>query len=89
MECEKTVLMKLFSGKEWRRRYREQTCGLSGEKRAGRMERQLHTIMCEIDSCWEVATFNRQPRPVLFDDLEGLDGRRGERLKTEGVCVSL
>ena len=51
--------------------------------------RQLHMIMCEIDSCWEVATFNRQPRPVLCDDLEGLDGRRGERLKTEGVCVSL
>ena len=50
--------------------------------------RHLYTIMCEIDSCWEVATFNRQPRPVLCDNLEGLDGRR-EAQEGGYMCIAM
>ena len=35
MESRKMVLMNLFAGKEWRCRYREQTCGHSGEVKSG------------------------------------------------------
>ena len=38
MESRKTVLMNLFSGKEWRHRYREGTGGL-GKERVERMEK--------------------------------------------------
>ena len=43
MESGKIVLMKLFSGQEWRRRYREQTCGRGGEKGVGQMEKGAST----------------------------------------------
>jgi len=33
MESRKMVLMNLFSGQQWRRRYREQTYGHGGEGR--------------------------------------------------------
>ena len=40
MKSRKTVLMNLFIRKKWRGRYREQTCGYSGEKRGyGRTKR--------------------------------------------------
>ena len=34
-ESRKTVLMNLFSGQQWKRRHREQTCGHIGEGESG------------------------------------------------------
>ena len=35
----KTILMDLFAGKDWRRKYREETCGHKGKERGGQMEK--------------------------------------------------
>ena len=46
---EKVVLMNLFAGKEWRRRYREQTCGHSGQRREwedGESSINIYTLLC-------------------------------------------
>ena len=54
MESRKTVLMKLFAGQQWRRRYREQTYvhGVVGRKETVRcMERvtwKLNDTKCKI-----------------------------------------
>ena len=47
---EKMLFMNLSAGKEWRCRYREQTCGHTGE-RVG-----WYTTVRKVDSGWEVAT---------------------------------
>ena len=39
----KMVLMNLFSGKEWRCRGRERTCGHGGKERVGQMENVAST----------------------------------------------
>jgi len=45
MESRKMALMNLFSGKEWRHGFREQTCGHSVGKRVGQTEEAAATYL--------------------------------------------
>ena len=45
MESRKIVLMKLFSGQQWRHRHREQTYGHSGEQEEGEGEMYAESNM--------------------------------------------
>ena len=51
------------------------------------VHQHIHTTMCKIDSWREVAVQHREPRLVLYDDLEGWSGGRGEGLKREVIYV--
>ena len=58
MESKNMVLMNLFSGQQWRNRYREQTCGYEGgEDGGGEMygesNMEIYNTICKIDSQWE------------------------------------
>ena len=59
MKSRKMVLINLSAGKEWRCRCREWTRGHSegrGEWDELRKQHQhIYTIMCKVDSWWEVA----------------------------------
>ena len=49
MEPRKMVLMKLFAGKQWRHRHREQTSGHGGGGRVGE-EGKGDIIICKTES---------------------------------------
>ena len=59
MKSRKMVLVNLFARKEWRWRCRDWTWGHSGgrsERDEWRKQHQhIHTIICKMDSGWEVA----------------------------------
>ena len=57
MESRKMVLMNLFSGQQWRRRYREQTYGHGGGEEGrgelyGESNTETYSTICKIDSQW-------------------------------------
>ena len=76
MESRKMVLMKLFSGQQWRHRHREQTYGHGvGEEGEGEMygesNMESYIAICKIDSQWEFAEWGWELKPVLCDNVEG------------------
>ena len=78
MEYRKMVLKNLFSGQQWRNRYREQTHGLRERGGMGEMygERIVETYItiCKIDSQWEFSVWLRELKPGLCNNLEGWYG---------------
>ena len=58
------ILMNLFSGEQWRRRHREQTCGHSRGRRGWDKLREQHgnnyITIYKIDSQWEFAVCFRK-----------------------------
>ena len=57
MESRKIVLMKLFAGKQWRNKHREEIYG-HGERGGegemyGESNMETYVTICKIDSQWE------------------------------------
>ena len=69
MQSRKMTLMKLFTGQQWRHRYREQTYGhgkRGGEgKMYGKDKMETYITMCKIDSQWEFAVCLRELKQGL------------------------
>ena len=58
MEFRKMVMKNLFTGQQWRNRYREQTYG-HGEREGegemyGKSNIETHITICKIDSQWNL-----------------------------------
>ena len=74
MESEKTTLINLFSGQQWRNRHREQIYGHGG-KGEGEMYREsnmeIYNSICKIDTQWEFAVWLRELKQGLCDKLKG------------------
>ena len=64
MESRKMVLKNLFTGQQWRKKYREQTYG--HEERGGEVElygksnMETYITICKIDCQWEFAVWVRK-----------------------------
>ena len=75
------VSMNLFSGKEWRRRYREQTVDTTGEGKSGtngESSIDIYTLSCVRQTANKKLLYNnREPSLMLCDDLKGWDGGQG------------
>ena len=80
MESRKMVLMNLFAEKEWRCRYREQSCRHSGRRKEWdkwrKQHQHMYTSMCKTGSWLEAAIEHRKPSLALCDDLERWDTER-------------
>ena len=87
--------MNLFSGKEWRGRYREQTVDTIGEGKSGmngESSIDVYTLSCLRQTANKKLLYNnREPSLVLCDDLKGWDGGRGEERETQegGTTVQI
>ena len=61
MQSRKMTLMKLFTGQQWRHRYREQTYGPRGSGKEGKggmygyRNMETYITLYKIDSQWEFA----------------------------------
>ena len=57
MESRNMILINLFSGEQWRRRHREQTCGHSRGRRGWDELREqrgnIYITIYKLDSQWE------------------------------------
>ena len=88
MESRKTVLKKLFTGQQWRKRHREQTYGhgdRGGEGEIyGKSNMETYITMCKIDSQWEFAAWLRKLKQGLCINLEGWDGEGDRREVQKG-----
>ena len=77
MESRKIVLNNLFTGQQWRNRYREQTYGhgeRGGEGEAyGESNTETYITMCKIDSHWEFPVWLRKLKRGLCISLVGWD----------------
>ena len=86
------VLKNLFTGQQWRNRYREQTYG-HGERGGdgeiyGESNMETYITICKIDR-QQVAVWLRKLKPGLCINLEGWDGLGDERevQKGEDICI--
>ena len=78
MESRKMVLKNLFTGQQWRNRYREQTYG-QGERGGedemyGKSNMETYITICKIDSQQEFAVWLRKLKQGLCINLEGWNG---------------
>ena len=78
MESRKMVLKNLFTGRQWKNRYREWTYGHGERGREGEMygksNMETYIAICKIDSLWESAVWLRKLKQGLCINLEGWDG---------------
>ena len=83
------VLKNSFTGKQWRKRHREETYG-HGERRGegelyGKSNMETFITMCKIDSQREFVVWLRKLKQGLCVSLEGWGGREmGGRFKRGG-----
>ena len=93
------VLKNLFTGKQWRKRHREQTYG-HGERGGkgemyGKSNMESYITICKIDSQWEFAVWLRKLKQGLCINLEGWDGEgdgegdRREVQKGGDICIPM
>ena len=89
------VLKNLFTGQQWRNRYREQTYGHGERGREGEMYRksnmETYITICKIDSQWELTVWLRKLKQGLYINLEGWDGEGDGRevQKGEDICIPM
>ena len=86
------VLLDSSAGQQWRRRHREQTCGLSRGRRGGtngESSNEMHTL--PYANRWPVGSYRPELPPdagssnlALCDHLEGRDSVGGGRVAPEG-----
>ena len=94
MESRKTVPRNLFSGQQWRNRYREQTNG-HGERGGegetyGESSMETYITICKIDSQWEFAVCLRElKRGSVSTWRGGMWREMGGRFQREGIYVYL
>ena len=86
--------MKLFAGRQWRHRHKEQLSGhgeRGGEEELyGESNLEAYITMCKIDSRWEFAVWLRKHKQGLCISLEVWDGERdGREVQEEGTYVHL
>ena len=87
------VPKNLFAGQQWRNRHREQTHG-HGEKAGegemyGKSNMETYITICKIDNQGEFAVYLRDLKQGLCTNLEGWDGKGGEREIHEGGDILL
>ena len=91
MESRKIVLMNPFTGKKWRGRLRDWTCGhcRGGEGgRNGESSLDKYTLACVKQVAGgELLCATGKPSLALCDDPERRGGRRGGRLQREELYV--
>ena len=73
------VLKNVFTGQQWRNRYREGTYqhgerGGEGGEMYGKSNMETYITMCKIDSQQEFAVWLRKLKQGLSINLEGWDG---------------
>jgi len=77
------VLKNLFTGRQWRNRYREQTCGRGERGREGEMygksNMETYITICKIGSQQEFEVWLRKLKQGLCINLEGWDGEGNGR----------
>ena len=89
------VLKNLFTGQQWRKRHREQTCGhgeRGGESEMyGKSSMESYITIRKIDSQWEFAVWLRKLKQGLCVNLDGEDAGAGTggSFKREGIYVYL
>ena len=89
------VLKNLFTGQQWRNRYREQTYG-HGERGGegemyGKSNMETYITMFKIDSQWEFAIWLRKLEQGFCINLEWWDGEgdRREFQKGGDICLPI
>ena len=95
MESRKMALMSLFSGQQWRNRYREQIYR-HGKRRGesemnGESNMETYITVCKIDNQQEFAIGLRKLKQGLCINLEGWDGEGDGREGQEGgdICLPM
>ena len=89
------VLKNLFTGKQWRKRHREETYGhgeRGGESEMyGKGNMETYIIIYKIDSQQEFALWLRKLKQGLCLNLEGWDGAGDGRevQKLGGMCIPM
>ena len=86
------VLENLFTGHQWKNRYRELTYGYErGEecKMYGKSNMETYITICKIDSQREFAVWPRKLKQGLCINLEGWDGEGdGREFQSGGdICI--
>ena len=89
------MVLNLFTGQQWRNRYREQTYGHGerggeGEK-YGKSNMETYITTYKIDSQWEFAVWLRKLKQELCINLEQWNGEGDEREVQKGgdICISM
>ena len=89
------VLKNIFTGQQWRNRYRELTYG-NGERGGegemyGKSNMETYITICKIDSQWEFAVWLRKLKQGLCINLVGWDGEGDGRefQRGEDICISM
>ena len=94
MESRKMVLKNIFTGQQWRKRYKEQTYrygerGGEGEM-YGKSNMETYITTCKIDNQWEFALWLRKLKQGLCNNLAGWDGEEdGREIQKGGVYAYL
>ena len=90
MEYRKMVLKNLFTGQQWRNRYREQTYRHREGGEEGEMY-ETYTTLCKRDSQREFAVQLRKLKQGLCINLDGRDGDGDGREVQKGgnICIPM
>ena len=89
------VVKNLFTGQQWRNRYREEIYGhgeLGGEDEMyGKSNMETYITIYKIDSQWEFAVWLRKLKQHLCINLEGWSGKKNgrEAQKVGDICTSM
>ena len=95
MESRKMILKNLFTGQQWRNKYRQQTYrhGESGGEDEMYVKSNMETYIsiCKIDRQWEFAVWLRKLKQGLCINLEGWDkeGDWREVQNRGGICIPM